>query len=151
MPMPAQPRDPQDTEARQVERLLSQLEYGAGAVARLPAARPRPRLGAGEPPAAPPSPASVWARVAAGAALAVGMTQWPYARACGLALAGYLVAVGVVLVTGAWAAHAAWRARMGRAHLAALVIVFASAALAAVQVLPRLGYSPVEVTWRCGP
>ncbi len=55
----------------------------------------------------------------------------------------------MVLVAGAWAAHAAWRARMGLAHLAALAIVLASAALAADQVMPRLGYSPVEVTWGC--
>lgn len=151
MPMPPQPRDPQDTEARQVEHLLSQLEYGAGRVARLPAAGTRPRPGAGAPPAAPPSPASVWARVAAGAALVAGMTQWPYAHACGLALAGYLFALAVVLVTGAWAAHAAWRTRIGFAHLAALAIVFASAGLAAVELLPRMRYSPAEVTWQCGP
>lgn len=87
--------------------------------------------------------------MAGGVALAVAMTQWPYAHACGFALAGYLAALAGVFVAGAWAAHGAWRARMGFAHLAALAILFASAALAADQVMPRMGYSPVEVTWRC--
>jgi hypothetical protein len=136
-------------EAREVERLLTQLEYGAGGVARVSAGRPRPPSAAVPPWAAPPSRASVWGRVAVGAALAVAMTQWPYAHACGFPLAGYLAAVAGVLVAGAWAAHGAWQARMGLAHLAALAIVFASAALAADQVMPRMGYSPVEVTWRC--
>lgn len=82
-------------------------------------------------------------------ALAAGaMTQWPYA-VCGLALAGYLAAVTVVLVAGGWAAHAAWRADMGAAHVVAILLLFTGATLGALQVLPRLGYAPVETTWRC--
>ena len=157
MPMPPQPGEPRNPETGEVERLLSQLEHGGAGVARLPAARSRSRPGVGEPlgagagAGAAPSRASVWAPLAAGVALVAGMTQWPYAHACGLGLAGYLVAAGAVFVTGAWCAHASWRARMGFTHLIALVIMFASAGLAAVEVLPRMGDSPVEVTWRCAP
>jgi hypothetical protein len=148
MRKPPQPPDPHDAEAREVERLLSQLEYGGKDVAALPA-RPRPASVLGQSGATPPSAISVWGRVAGGAALAAAMTQWPYSHTCGVALAGYLAAVAAVFVAGTWAAHAAWRARRGLAHVIALGIIFAAAALAAAQVMPRMAYSQVEVTWRC--
>lgn len=149
MRMPPQPGEPRNPDTREVEHLLSQLEHGGAGVARLPAASSRSRPGAAESLEAAPSRASVWAPLAAGVTLVIGMTQWPFSHGCGLGLAGYLAATGAVFVTGAWAAHASWRGRMGFAHLVALVIMFASAGLAALQVLPRMGYSPVEVAWRC--
>lgn len=90
----------------------------------------------------------VWARAALVAVLAAAMTQWPYAT-CGRGLAFYLAATGVVLVAAVWAAYASWRRRMGVAHIAAIVLVFSGLALGAYHVLPRLGYGPVEATWRC--
>ena len=60
-----------------------------------------------------------------------------------------MAAVVVVLVAGGWAAHAAWRAGMGAAHVVAIILLFTGATLGALQVLPRLGYAPVETTWRC--
>ncbi len=90
----------------------------------------------------------MWGRAALGALLAGAMTQWPYAY-CGLPLAGYLIGVLMVLVTGVWAAHNAWRTRMARAHVLAIVIVFTGLALGANQLLPRLGYGGLEAAWRC--
>jgi len=112
--------------------------------------RPAPRA----VPAAPlpadvaPTPLGVWSRVTLGAVLAGAMTQWPYA-VCGLPLIGYLVGAAMVLVAGGWAALVAWHARMGRAHVLAITLIFAGSALVAHQVLPRLGYAPVETHWRC--
>jgi uncharacterized membrane protein YoaK (UPF0700 family) len=90
----------------------------------------------------------VWGRLVLATLLAAALTQWPYPQ-CGFPLALYLAAVVMLLVAAVWAAHSAWLARSGRAHVVAIVLLFAGAALAAEQVLPRLGYSPVEVTWRC--
>src|SRR6476620_11624847 len=48
--------------------------------------------------------------------LGVGILFWPYQARCGLGLAAYLAAVGVVVVSGAWSAVWSWRHRSGRAH-----------------------------------
>lgn len=116
--------------------------------------RPHPRPGSRPAPTARqlpvrlPSPLGVWARVALGVSLTLALTQWPYAY-CGVPLVAYLAATVTVLVAGAWAAHAAWRRRMGRPHLVALTFIFAAAMLAAVHVLPPLGNPSVATIWRC--
>ncbi|HUG39429.1 MAG TPA: hypothetical protein VMM12_03035 [Longimicrobiales bacterium] len=133
--------------AGEVDRLLRQLRPPEERVPR-PATTPRPRPATARRPAPLPTPRGVWARVALVTVLAIGLTQWPYAI-CGFPLAGYLAAVVVALVAGVWAGHAAWRTRMGLAHIVAIILLFAGAALGARQVLPRLGYAPVETAWRC--
>lgn len=145
------PSTDQTAMAGDVDRLLRQLSPEAAAHARpRPMMTPSPRTKLSRPRVAPagPTPLGVWARVVITALAAVAMTQWPYA-VCGFPLAAYLAAVAVVLVAGGWAAHAAWRAGMGAAHVAAIVLLFTGATLGALQVLPRLGYAPVETTWRC--
>lgn len=139
-------RDPID---REVDRLLRQLDPPTEpAPARPPRSRPRPTHAPPQRPISLPSPLGVWGRVGLGAVLAGALTQWPY-QTCGLPLVGYLAAVMIVLAVGVWAGYASWRRRMGLAHLIAIALVFAAAALTAHQVLPRFGYAPVEVTWRC--
>ena len=140
-------RDPM---AGEVDRLLRQL---GPKVARPP--RPRPPNGRPRPSDAPrprpltlPSPLGVWARAILGVVLAAALTQWPY-RLCGLALAGYFTAATFVVTAGVWAAHAAWRRRMGLAHTLAIAVVFAGLALAAHQVLARVGYTAVQAAWGC--
>lgn len=153
------PRPEHNAMSGEVDRLLKQLgpEPPAGArpaTTRPGTPRPRPRPGTRPAPSPRPlpvrlpSPLGVWARVAPGAGLTVALTQWPYGY-CGVPLVAYLAATAAVLVAGAWAAHAAWRRRMGRAHLVALTFIFAATAIAAVHVLPRLGDPSVRTIWRC--
>lgn len=93
-----------------------------------------------------PSPAGVWSRLAAGVALAAGMTQWPYG-ACGIGLAGYVAAAVMLIIAAAWAARASWRRRMGFPHVLAIQLLLVGAALLAWPLLPHL-YLPSAV-WRC--
>lgn len=164
--MSDQPGNADRSMAREVERLLRQLGRPTTAprvpsptaprgISRpvappsrsLASTRPTPRAAAARPVTIP-APLGVWGRLVLATLLAAALTQWPYPR-CGFPLALYLAAVGMLLVAAVWAAHSAWQARSGRAHVVAIILLFAGAALAATQVLPRLGYSPVEVTWRC--
>jgi hypothetical protein len=82
-------------------------------------------------------------------ALALALPVWPYARACGLGLLAYLGAVGVLVAAGAWAAANAWRHRRPVAHVLALGAIAWGVALAAREVLPRVGYARVPATWTC--
>jgi hypothetical protein len=93
----------------------------------------------------------VWVRVGLAVVVAVSLTQWPYARACGVGLLGYLLAVATVLVTGFWAAMASWRGRLASAHIIALSSLLWGLALAAHETLPRAGYIPSSASWRCLP
>ena len=90
-------------------------------------------------------------RASLAVAVAVGVPFWPYASSCGFWLAGYLATITVMLTAGAWAALAAWRARMGRAHVVALLVIAWGASLAAREVLPRIGYAKdlARVHWTC--
>ncbi|NNG14838.1 MAG: hypothetical protein HKM89_00065 [Gemmatimonadales bacterium] len=108
--------------------------------ARAPAARVSPRL----------RPLGVWVRVGLTAVLALALTQWPFAHACGLGLAAYLGAVGVVLVSGVGGAVSTWRLRLPKAHALALLAILGGLALVALEVLPRIGYAGTDLTWTCG-
>lgn len=93
----------------------------------------------------------LWGRLLLGVVLGAVMTQWPYPHRCGLALAGYLSAVTMVVVTGAWIAFSSWRLRSGMPHILALMLLFWGIVLTAERVLPRIGYAAEQATWRCGP
>jgi hypothetical protein len=144
-------------------------------MARVPAAPP-PSAAPSRPPSGAPSSASagatparaaaslpapaagtsgfgVYARLTLATALAVGIIFWPYAARCGLGLAGYLGAVGAVIVAGAWSAVWTWKHRAARAHTLSLLLVLWGLLLAAMDVLPRVGYAiPTAAhpaTWSC--
>ena len=74
-------------------------------------------------------------------ALGVAMLFWPYDARCGLGLAAYLGATGVLLLAGAWSAVWTWRNRTGRAHTLSLLIILWGLVLGAVEILPRAGYA----------
>ena len=159
--MPKPPSKPQpDPMAREVDRLLAGLANIGSQTDR----DPRPR---GKPPSsdlvtqrgvprARPNEAqtrgdtiALWARVCLGVVFGGVMTQWPYPSGCGLPLLGYLGAVAMVMVAGAWIAVASWRLRHEGAHILAVVILFWGIVLAAEQVLPRTGYAAERASWHC--
>lgn len=142
------PRD-WDKELAEIDKLMSNQ----------PAALPAP-AGGKAPPAkpavAPPAPAvagkaawGTWFKVLLGVIAGAALTQWPYARECGLGLMLYLGALGVVTLAGLWGAVAAWRRRMGLAHTTALLVMLWCLILAAAVVLPRTGYARATASWLC--
>jgi signal transduction histidine kinase len=89
------------------------------------------------------------ARVGLGAAFGVMITQWPYVHACGLPLLQYLGAVAMVGVTGGWIAVASWSRRHAPSHVLALLLILWGVALAAYEILPRVGYAALRWNWQC--
>ena len=64
-------------------------------------------------------------------------------------LAGYLGAVGTIILSGAWGASAAWKYRASLAHIVSLFIIFYGIVLAAAELLPRTGYAAAHAVWQC--
>jgi hypothetical protein len=95
----------------------------------------------------------VFLRLLLSVALGVGILFWPYDARCGLGLAGYLAAVGVVVGSGIWSAIWTWRHRSGRGHALSLLLVLWGLGLGAMEVLPRIGYAKPDAlrpaTWSC--
>jgi hypothetical protein len=90
-------------------------------------------------------------RLTLAVALGVGVLFWPYNNRCGVGLAGYLVVVIAVMVSGVWSAVWTWRHRTGRAHLLSLLLVAYGFILGATEVLPRIEYARVSLPWSCTP
>jgi hypothetical protein len=153
--------------AREVDRLLARLanigtQPDREATPRLPA---RPLSTALTPATAPGRSAprvarsteattrgdhiALWARLLLGIVLGGMMTQWPYPHGCGLPLAEYLGAIAMVMVAGAWIAVASWSLRSAPSHILALLLLLWGIALAAGQVLPRIGYAAARLSWHC--
>ena len=159
MPKPQDSSKP-DPLAREVDRLLASLA-GVGAKPEpAPGPRPQARAGAAKPrPVTTParrrtdptrqSLAALWARVALGVVLGAMITQWPYPHACGWGLLQYFGAVAMVMVTGAWIAVASWSRRHVTSHVLALLLILWGIALAAYEILPRVGYAALQGTWQC--
>jgi hypothetical protein len=139
--------------AREVDRLVAQLERtGRPEPTRRSGSGPQRRVTRVSSSSTPSRTerAGLWARVALGAMLGALMTQWPYPHDCGAPLAGYLAAVGMVVVAGSWAAAVSWRQRGAGAHVIALLLILWGIALAAERVLPRTGYAAERAGWVCG-
>jgi hypothetical protein len=128
------------------------------AIARSPAQPPAQSGGAPAAPVRGGGPASTggrlatlttWFRTLLGLALAVGMTQWPYANACGLNLAVYLGAISTVVVAGLWSAITSWQRRLGLAHTLSLLVLLWGVILVAREILPRVGYARQVRAWTC--
>lgn len=122
-----------------------------GPAAAPPAGPPRPAARPAAPRGDAPTPAGVLLRLLLAVALGVGILFWPYANRCGPGLAGYLAAVAAVAGAGCWTAVTTWRARSGRAHVLSLVLVAWGLVLAAIEILPRIGYAsdPARISWGC--
>lgn len=88
-------------------------------------------------------------RLALVTALGVGILFWPYAARCGAGLFAYLGAVLVIVVGGIWSAVWTWRHRTARAHALSLMLVLWGIVLAAVEILPRVGYAVTFKPWMC--
>ena len=142
-----------------VDRLLAQLP-GLQEAAAPPRAMPRfPSVGAPATVATPVRGSgissgaawvAVWGRVVLGLSLGIMMASWPYSRACGLPLLGYLSALVIVVLSGLWAASSSWKHRVGLAHVIALTVVLYGIALGAAELLPRTGYAVDHASWQCG-
>jgi hypothetical protein len=85
--------------------------------------------------------------------LAVSLACWPYDVSCGPMLFGYLSAVAILVVGGAWTATATFTHRMAWRHLIALTVIAWGTALGAAEILPRIGYAnPAPgrgTSWSC--
>ena len=143
-----------DKKLAAVDRAITRLPAKAPSESSTPAPT-QPGASAPAParvraPAARVHPLGVWVRVGLTAVLALALTQWPFARACGLGLAAYLVAIGVVLVSGVWGAVSTWRLRLPKAHALALLTLLGGLTLVVLEVLPRIGYAGKMLTWTCG-
>jgi hypothetical protein len=144
-----------DAELRKIDEQLARVPAApppnAGAAPVGAAPHRAPSLPAGPP--AGTSNFGVYARLTLATALAVSIVFWPYAARCGFGLAGYLGAVATVIVAGAWSAVWTWRHRAARAHSLSLLLVLWGLVLAAMDVLPRVGYAiPTTAhpaTWSC--
>jgi hypothetical protein len=155
MPKPP-PQSSPDPMAGVVDRLLAQLPglQGQAEPPRSPSVRvPLHTVSVGtalrEPAVAQRQVIGMWLRVLLGLSVAVMMGWWPYPRACGLPLAGYLGAVTTVIMGGGWAAISSWKVRSGLAHTIALIVMFFGIVLAASELLPRTGYAVRHATWTC--
>ena len=142
-----------DKELAEIDRLIASQPAGA-APKPVPAGKGVPPPAPADARALPPAPPKggrwpAWIRAGLGLVLAVAMTQWPYAHACGLGLMLYLGAAGVVVIAGLWTAVSGWRRRSAGAHVLGLLVLASGLALVALEVLPRIGYAKQQLAWMC--
>ena len=85
--------------------------------------------------------------------LGLAMAVWPYDRACGAGLLGYLAASAAIVAGGFWATVGTWRRQAPVLHALALLAMAWGVVLITAQVLPRVGYAKVDPAngpaWRC--
>lgn len=159
--MPKPPSQPTpDPMASVVDRLLAQLpglqqETARDPHARINGIRPASQTvssGSWQIRIAPPTQGQIigaWIRLVLALSLGMMMAMWPYARSCGLPLAGYLGALACVMWAGAWAAMASWRYRISLAHVLSLTIFLYGFTLTMAELLPRTGYAVDHAFWSC--
>lgn len=153
-----------DKELAKVDKQLASLsdEQLLGAASAAPVALPKDasrKAAKGQPtpmtsaPTKETSAIGVYGRLILAMLVGAAMYIWPYPAQCGLGLAGYLAAVGVVIAGGLWASVWTWRHRAGRAHALSLLVVLWGLVLGATQVLPRTGYAKPDANhpaaWLC--
>ena len=156
--MTGPPRD-WDKELAEIDKIIAKqpLPGSAAGGAGAPPV-PAPRAAAAPAPvaraASAPAPVrggalAAWIRVGLGVVVAVGVAQWPYRHACGIALYGYLAAAGGVSLVGLWGVVTGWRRRIGLAHTIALLVTLWGALIVGKAVLDRSGYVKQPATWVC--
>ena len=144
-----------DKKLAEVDKVISKLPAksaptGPGPAAKQPGSPPAAERAAARPARAVAGPLSVWIRVGLTAILAVALTQWPFAMACGVGLYGYLAAAGLVVGSSLWGAVSTWRQRLPKAHILALLALLGGLTLLGLEILPRIGYANHVQAWTCG-
>jgi hypothetical protein len=139
-----------DSELKKIDRMLE----GASDEALLPAKGAKTPQARAEAVAKQQgtSTLGVMARLLLATALGVGMFFWPYDARCGAGLAGYLAATTAVMAAGVWSAIWTWRHRSSRGHVLSLLLILWGGVLAAIEVLPRVGYAKPDAArpgWSC--
>jgi len=71
------------------------------------------------------------------------------ANSCGSGLFGYLGTIALLVLAAGLGMRAAWRGRQGKASVLALLMLLWGLTLAALAVLPRIGYARASATWLC--
>jgi hypothetical protein len=139
-----------EAEMRKIDQQIASIPNQAAAPARAQAQGGSAPMPMGRPET---STFGVMARLGLACALGVGMLFWPYGARCGFGLAGYLAAVGALIVAGVWSSIWTWKHRAAKAHLVSLALVTWGIVLAAGDVLPRIGYAKATVNhpvnWTC--
>jgi hypothetical protein len=141
-----------DKEMAEIDKIIAKQPVGAPGKpvpAGAGSASPAPRAALPAPVRNRRSVLTAWIRVALGVAVAVGVTQWPYAHACGMLLYAYLAAAGGVVLAGLWGAVTSWHRRMGLAHIISLLVTIWGAGLLAQTVLDRSNYARHPGVWVC--
>lgn len=147
------PRD-WDKEMAEIDRAMAKMPAGQPAA---PAPLPRGATVASAAPATHPAAAplrrgaiaATWVLVLLVVAASAALPFWPYARSCGWGLALYLAVLAVVFIVALSALTTTWRHRRGLAHTLVLLASLWLLALAALEVLPRIGYAAHGATWVC--
>jgi hypothetical protein len=139
-----------DAELKKIDRMLE----GASDEALLPTKSAKTPQAKAEAVAKQQSTSTlgVMLRLVLATALGVGMVFWPYDAKCGVGLAGYLAATGVVTAAGVWSSIWTWRHRSARGHILSLLLILWGGLLAAIEILPRSGYAKPDANrpgWSC--
>jgi len=94
----------------------------------------------------------IWVRLILIAALGVSLFWWPYGRSCGMPLAAYLFSNGIVIIGAGTLAIRSWQDRLPWLFSGSTVCVALAWTVIALNVMPRLGYSPAgrpSAAWSC--
>ncbi len=91
----------------------------------------------------------VWLTTLLGPVGIAGLLMWPYGTTCGTWLWVYLVGVLAVFGAALMTMRAAWQHRRPVAMAVGVLTLIAALGLAAMIVLPRIGYAAVSLTWTC--
>jgi hypothetical protein len=139
-----------DAEMRKIDQQIASIPSQAATPAK---AQPQGASPAGMGHSSETSTFGVMARLALACALGVGIAFWPYGARCGFGLAGYLGAVGTLVIAGVWSSIWTWKHRAARAHTVSLLLLTWGLVLATAEVLPRVGYAKPTMNhpshWTC--
>jgi hypothetical protein len=142
-----------DKELADIDKLIAS---GAGS-----APAPVPAKGRGSAPAAPAGGGAAlapggrrallatWLWFLLAVLLGAGLTQWPYAKDCGLPFYGYLGSVGAFGLASLWSTVWSWRTRSAAVHFLSIGLLFWGTFLAGREILPRIGYAKHSAPWQC--
>jgi hypothetical protein len=140
-----------DAEMRKIDQQIASTPMQAAAPVRAQPQQAGPApMAIGKPET---STFGVMARLGLACVLGVAIVFWPYSARCGFGLAGYLGAVGTLIIAGVWSSIWTWKHRAAKAHAVSLLLVTWGLVLAATDVLPRVGYAKTSANhpanWTC--